>query len=188
MTLETQAAFADRLGKHKSHVTRLKKSGRLVLVDGLVDVEKSLALIGSTASGAPHHVANAMRLESERVSRETPGAPLAAGDELADLAVQERRNKVRKSDADARIAEIERDKLEGKVTDVAEVERVASLVANITKRAWIALADRLAPELAVESDPAACRAIILDAAEASAEDLSTEVNRLPQTLKTEGKV
>lgn len=189
VTLETQAAFAERLGKHKSHVTRLKKGGRLVLCDGLVDVEKSLALIGSTASTQPHHVANTMRLEGDRVSRETTRAEVSPdiGDRLADLAYRQKSAQLRKSEADARVAEIERDKLEGTVCDVDEVNRVGKRWGNLVQRAWIALADRLAPELAVESDPAACRAIILEHAEASAEDLANETVQLEKAFKAEGE-
>ena len=50
MTTSTQAEFAALLGKDKSYVTRLKQAGRLVITaDGLVDVEKSQALIAATA-------------------------------------------------------------------------------------------------------------------------------------------
>ena len=45
----TQAAFALHLGVDKAHVTRLKHAGRLVMVDGLVDVAASERRIAQTA-------------------------------------------------------------------------------------------------------------------------------------------
>ena len=50
MTAATQAEFARQLGVNRSHVTRLKHAGRLVLTaDGLVEVEASHARIIDTA-------------------------------------------------------------------------------------------------------------------------------------------
>lgn len=51
MTLETRAAFARRLGVHKSNVTRAAQAGRIVLVGDLVDVEKSLERWHATQGG-----------------------------------------------------------------------------------------------------------------------------------------
>ena len=45
----TQSAFSRHLGVDKAHVTRLKQAGRLVIVDGLVDVEASKRRIEQTA-------------------------------------------------------------------------------------------------------------------------------------------
>lgn len=51
MTLETRAAFARRIGVNKSTITRAAQAGRLVLRDGLVDVEASLQRWHATAGG-----------------------------------------------------------------------------------------------------------------------------------------
>lgn len=48
MTLETQAAFAIRLGVVDSYVTKLKKEDRLVMSENKIDVEASLRKIEET--------------------------------------------------------------------------------------------------------------------------------------------
>lgn len=49
MTTVTQAEFARMEGKARSYITALKSAGRLVMVDGLVDVEASRARIAGTS-------------------------------------------------------------------------------------------------------------------------------------------
>ena len=52
MTAVSQAAFARLMGVDRSHITRLKQDGRLILSDdGLVDVEASRKRILETAGG-----------------------------------------------------------------------------------------------------------------------------------------
>ncbi len=55
MVMESKSAFAARLGKAPSYVTRLKDDGRLVLADDgkSVDVAASLRLIEQTAGNRP---------------------------------------------------------------------------------------------------------------------------------------
>lgn len=73
--LTTQSEFAALIGKHKSYVTRLKQAGRLVLTaDGLVDVEKSKAMIAATAD------------PSRNAAVEARAAPNRAGMEASSLA------------------------------------------------------------------------------------------------------
>ena len=52
MTLENQNAYAKRHGWNRSTVTRFRDQGRLVMVDGLVDVEASDARLQETADPA----------------------------------------------------------------------------------------------------------------------------------------
>lgn len=53
MTLESKAAFARRIGVNKSTITRAAQAGRLVMREGLVDIEPSLARWHATAGGRP---------------------------------------------------------------------------------------------------------------------------------------
>lgn len=48
MSRESKAAFARRLGIDPAHVTRMAQAGRLVVVDGQVEVEASLARMEAT--------------------------------------------------------------------------------------------------------------------------------------------
>lgn len=58
MPLETQSAFAKRLGYSRQYVHQLKVAGRLVLSEGdLIDVDASMALIRATENPAKSAVA-----------------------------------------------------------------------------------------------------------------------------------
>lgn len=48
MTTGTQRGYADHLGVSESYVSRLKRTGKLVLVDGLVDFEQSDVLVAGS--------------------------------------------------------------------------------------------------------------------------------------------
>jgi phage terminase Nu1 subunit (DNA packaging protein) len=115
-TTATQSQFAGQLGCNKSHVTRLKQAGRLVLDDkGLVLVEASKARIAETEGGrddvAARHAAEKgqeiKKLDETRVSAQT-----------------------RKEMAQADVAEMERDVMRGKLIEREQVEMaLADLVA-----------------------------------------------------------
>lgn len=77
MTTETRADFARRMGWNRSSVTRAVQDGRVVLLDGLVDVDASLAKINALASPYAHHRAHAQQLEEARQAK-TPTATAVA--------------------------------------------------------------------------------------------------------------
>jgi hypothetical protein len=75
----TQAEFARQLGVDRSHVTRLKQAGRLVMTpEGLVDADASRALIAGTVD--PNRDDVAARHAAARSAKVSPGgtAPPAA--------------------------------------------------------------------------------------------------------------
>jgi hypothetical protein len=76
MTRESKSAFARRLGVSKSYVSReLAQSGRLVMADGLVDVEASLARIDATKD--PNRADVAQRHAAARDAKRLADAALA---------------------------------------------------------------------------------------------------------------
>jgi hypothetical protein len=64
--IETKAQFARRMGWNKSSVTRGAEKGRVVLCDGMVDVDATLARLRETASKKPHHIAHVEQLKEWR--------------------------------------------------------------------------------------------------------------------------
>ena len=72
MNLASKAEFAGIMGWSRAYVSQLAGEGRLVLVDGLVDVEASRARVEATAAGS--HPGVAARHQQERAARRAGGA------------------------------------------------------------------------------------------------------------------
>jgi len=128
-----QVQFAKLLGCDKSHVTRLKQNGRLVITAaGLVDIEASKARIAETEGGrddvAARHAADkgqqAAKPDESRVSAQT-----------------------RKETAQADIAEMERDKLRGKLIERELVEQALDEVVAFARQGIENLPHRVAGQL-----------------------------------------
>lgn len=79
MTFCTKSEFAKLLGKNKSYATRLDQAGRLVMVDGLVDVEASRALIAATADPSRAEVVAARDARKGRAPLPPPDAAQVGG-------------------------------------------------------------------------------------------------------------
>ena len=129
----TQVEFANMLGVHKSHITRLKQNGRLVLLeDGRVDVEASKLLIAETEGG-----------------REDVAARHAADKGKQAPVVNEKRvgAQTRKDMAQADLAEMERDKMRGLLIERAEVDRALADLVAFARQGVENLPHRVAPQL-----------------------------------------
>jgi len=154
VTLETQAAFSRRIGKNKSHVTRLKHAGRLVMKGRKVDVEKSLQRIEATESPEPHHQANiAAQAEkrSEQNKNNTPeskNASSADHDSIENIGKALKMETYRLQKAKAEKAAMEADKLAGNLVDRKDVEFVLKDFGSTLGGLLTSLPDRLAGEMA----------------------------------------
>ena len=83
MPTASQAEFARQLGVDRSHITRLKQSGRLVLTaDGRVDIEASRARILETAD--PNRDDVVARHAAAKVSPHNTAPPPEAGDKVGN--------------------------------------------------------------------------------------------------------
>lgn len=130
----TQVEFAAIIGCHKSHVTRLKQHGRLVLDEetGLVDVVASKLRITETEGGrddvAARHAAEkglqAKKPDESRVSAQT-----------------------RKEMAQADVAEMERDVMRGKLIERELVEAALNDVVVVARQAFENFPHRVASKL-----------------------------------------
>lgn len=129
----SQTKFADLLGVNKSHITRLKQRGCLVLDEqGLVLVEASKARIAETKGGrddvAARHAAEkgqqTPKPDESRVSAQT-----------------------RKEMAQADIAEMERDQLRGKLIERELVEQALADVVAFARQGIENLPHRVAGQL-----------------------------------------
>lgn len=187
MTAETQTQFAERMGVHKSTVTRWKQDGRLVLdPSGRVDVEASLHAIQATEGVAPMHVA---RRESLAESREAARAPAAAADQepmvmdtLARIGAKTKFEAMRKLKAEADRAEMDRDRLRGELIERREVQKDLADAVAVILNAAETLPDRLAPVLTGVAEQTTVRAILRDEVE---QFLATVAERLGQVVGNE---
>lgn len=177
---ETQSAFARRINRTRSWVTQLKNDGRLVLTaDGLVDIEASMARIEATED--PSKAGVAARHEDARSCG-------GGDDEVEDATAVTglgtfKEHQTRKMKADADMAEMERDRLAGKLvpTDAADFA-MDDLVAAVRSRLenW---PDRLAPELYPIATLEETRAYLVDAVETELNALSAQRRRRADELR-----
>lgn len=168
MTVATQSEFAAILGKDKSYATRLKQAGRLVLTaDGLVDVEKSRALIAATADPSRSAAVDARANETMRQERAAPAADAIGNSYQTAKAVNEKYK--------ALTAKAEYEQLIGKLVDADEARLFAADLAASFRGSLEILPDRLAPELVPISDTEAVRAVLVESFEQVLTDLADRI-------------
>jgi len=152
MTLVTQAEFARQMGWNRSSVTRAAKAGRVVLVDGMVDVEASMAKIDALASPLAHHQAHARQLEEERQRRQAEEAGRHGGqaenrptDTIEALNLRLKRAEADKREHEADIARMEREKIAGNLIPKEDVDFVLNDFGASLRSLMENFADRYAP-------------------------------------------
>lgn len=178
MTLETQSAFARRLGMHKSHVTRLKQAGRLVMRDGRVVVEDSLQLIADTESAGPAEVANREQhalLRAQRASEDGAHA-------RSNVGLEKQHHQMRKVAAEADLAELERDRRAGELAEVQAIRGAISDIAARIRAHHEGLADLYAPEFTAILDQGEMHAAIEEMIATLQESVAHEIAQLPDKL------
>lgn len=169
MTTATQSKFAAILGKDKSYVTRLKQAGRLVIAeDGLVDVEKSQALIAATADPSRNAQAEARSNETMRSERAPNQQQDAIGNSYQTAKAVNEKYK-------ALTAKAEYEQLIGKLVDADEARLFAADLAASFRGAVEQRRDRLAPVLAPINDVEAIRAVLTEEDDQMLTDLADKI-------------
>ncbi len=222
---ETPAAFARRLGVHKSTISRAIAAGRLHLDGGFLDVDSSLRLWQATKPGlrpdvlARHAAKRGQAIPEAYPSSVTPrSAPARLGDnaEAAEYAVAD------VGDADD-LSELPADAATETTPAAADgaprlADYTQSLLASQNALARLSiqlrthkrypadalhdeaqalgatlrgalerLVDQTAPRLAVQSDPAARRALLDEQVNALGRTLRREMPRALRRLRLAGK-
>lgn len=179
----TQAEFARLQGWAKSYVTALKKEGRLVMNDGLVDVAASRARILETAD--PEKAAVAERHAAARAGTADPLAGEDDDDEqVATKRVDYQEAKARKEIANARLAEMEVERESGKLVEAAMIS-AALADAGATLRSTLSnLPAIVAPMLATLSDETQIRLVLDEHIEQALSDLSQRLRGAWRTKAT----
>lgn len=183
MNVESQADFARRLGKNKSHVTRLKQAGRLVMHGNKVAISESLAMLEATESPLPRDVAKREALQEQRQAK--AAEPILAGSTqtLESIGKNIKLSQARKMSADADMAEMERARLEGALVESNSV-KVAGMDIGAKIRANLeSLPDRLAPEMAATTETVQAHGLLAEAMELVLADMAREIAALDEKLK-----
>lgn len=160
----SQTEYAAERGWSPAYVTKLKRQGRLVLTPaGKVNVEATDRLIESTrdpARGGDRRPGAGEGLGDVPGARAAaaPGAQRAGGGEFQTYKEAARRERIAK----ARIAELELAEKTGQLVRRQEVEAAIFGLSRQTMEALDALADRLASQLAAESDVARVHALLTE--------------------------
>jgi len=190
MTLETQSAFARRIGRAKSWITQLKEAGRLVMDNerGLVDVEASIARIRETenparAGVAERHAEERKREDAPAVNASQPGSPTPPPP-MEKIGQQYKYWQAVKMKADAEQAQMDRDR---KANDL--VPRDAANFAMDDLSAGVRgrlenIPDRWAPVLAPLSTLDELRAALIEMVEDELRALAEQQRKRADELAT----
>lgn len=169
MTTATQSEFAAILGKDKSYVTRLKQAGRLVMSDGLVDVEKSQALIAATADPSRNATALLPASDQQQSGLDSRNETHVGDSYQTSKAVNEKYK--------ALTAKLEYERASGKLVEADAVRLFAADLGATFRGALEILPDRIAAELVPLSDIDAVRAVLVEAFEQVLLDLSQKIEK-----------
>jgi hypothetical protein len=176
MNLLKQKDFAQQLGKDPSYVTQLKSAGRLVITNGMVDVDASLKLIADTAD--PGRAAVVERHAQER-EQKLNGSPSPTLDEMtgkAGSAYQQAR--AMKEKYFAMGAKIAYEKEVGLLLVASDVRFAIADGDTILCNRIESMFYALAPQLADERDEGKILAVMLDHWEVIRSDLSRKFNEM----------
>ena len=219
--LETPAAFARRLGVHKSTISRAISAGRLVLDGGFLDVEVSLRLWQATKPGLrPDVLARHAAKRSPAIPGALPAAPaprsapeFSAAAEAEDddaatdldrlLGGDEDGESAHPADAAGapRLADYTQALLASqnalarlsiqlrthKRYPAGAIHDEAQALGATLRGALERLVDQTAPRLAVQRDPAARRALLVEQVKALGRTLRREMPRALRRLRLAGK-
>ena len=151
-TLETRADFARRMDWHRSSVTRAVEDGRVVICNGMVDVEASIQKIEALASPYAHHRAHALQLEEDRTAKtetpppgEPPEVTKAKSEGLDALNLRLKTAEANKREHEADIARMDREFKAGNLLAREDVEFALDNYGATLRGLLENLADRMAP-------------------------------------------
>ncbi len=169
----TQAEFSRLQGVDKSHVTRLKQAGRLVTVDGKVDVEASRALIAQTADTrySSKTAQNAQQGDNASAKVSTPQ------DQTERAAMSLQAARAVKENYTARMAKLLFERESGKLVEADAVRLFAADLGATFRSSLEILPDRIAAELVPLNDTDSIRAVLVEYIEQILSDLSEKIEK-----------
>lgn len=169
--------LARRLGCAPSHVHKLKMRGVLVFgEDGLIEEETAWGAIEAARDPQKDYV-------RERYAGNRPEAPPPPGQspgQVSDNSTYHRAKAAREA-IEARRAQVELERLMGELVPVADVKREYFAIVREMRDALLALPDRVAQVLAIESDPRGVHRVLSEEIEQVLHGLSREFSAEDRT-------
>src|SRR6218665_854688 len=172
----SKSEFAASQGWRPSYVTKLKDQGRLIMSpDGKkVDVAATLAKLQETAD--PSKVGVTKRHADERNERDVgqhtrSRAPAALGND-GDGHGKFQEARARREHFLAQQAELEYRRMCGELVERAPIADAAAKTGRMLRDAMLGLPTKIAPKLAVVSDPWEVEKLLRDAIRVALEDIS----------------
>lgn len=150
---ESLAQFARRKGWHRSTATRYSQQGKLVMVDGLVDVEASEARLAVAQDPNKEGV-------RQRHARGRAAAPAATGGSGGDTKANPNdttyqlltKHRAAAEQLRAELLRLEFEEKEGRLVDAESVRKQAFAAARAARNAIVNMRFRIDPLLAGETD------------------------------------
>lgn len=173
--LITPTEYARRRGCHHTAVLKAIKSGRISLIDGKIDPK--VADIQWTENTRPR----APRVPSLPLPDPTPTDPLpdsAIPQTVYDLQLA----RAKRETHEANIAEMKERQKAGELVELQAVEKASADIYAQTRNALERIPDKLANRLAAESDPFACRALMVAEIEQTLTDLAAALDAMADQL------
>lgn len=158
--LVSQSAFAVMHGWQRSFVTKLKKADRLVMVSvegkksELVDVGASLERIALTEPRKTREDVKQRHVEQRGNEPTEPDA------DKSSISMRKAIASMKLEESKAATAEAEHRKLIGELVEVSDVRAAGAELGTMLRSALENMQDQASAELAVESDPAKCHALL----------------------------
>lgn len=195
---ETPAAFARRLGVNKSTISRAIRTGRLILEDGLLDIDSSLQRWKNTKTGqrpdvAARHAANRLEANPKHISAEiAPPTPAESSHPLPDAAAGSGPPSLATYTQELLSAQNALARLliqlrTHKRYPLESIQREAQALGATFRGALERLVDQTAPRLAVQTDPNTRRATLDGEVARLRRLLRKEMPRALRRLRSEGK-
>jgi phage terminase Nu1 subunit (DNA packaging protein) len=153
--LLNQKQFAETIGVAKSYITKLKQEGRLIMVDGKVDVDASIQRINDTRD--PNRDDVVARHQQEREAKQQ--RPETPTDNISSNFATARAIKM---GFEAKTAKLEYEKATGKLIETEEVRAVAANAGATLRSHLERMPDQLAPELSVENNQDRIHALLVE--------------------------
>lgn len=171
-----RAEFAKSRGVHPSTVTRWIQDGRISLdINGKIDSAAAEIDLSKTASHEPHHEARRAQLADERHQKSIKTDRESSARD--DVASRHRAARMRREEAQADMAEMERQKMSGTLVERAEVDFLLRDLGAVIQSQIQAMPYRLAPQLLSANGADAINAVLDSAAHDLLTEISNEIER-----------
>lgn len=171
MTLISQNEYAKQRGVSREAVRQHVASGKITLIDGKIDPVVADA----------QWVANVRNPKPFMQPKASPADPLP-DTAIPQIAYDLQLARAKRETHEANIAEMKERQKAGELVELLAVEKACADITAQTRNALERIPDKLADRLAAESDPFACRELLLAEIEQTLTDLSAALNAMADQL------